>query len=547
MRILLRFSLAALLLAGPVLAVTLQPATMPIPDVVDHYVDLALKEQDVKPAALTDDATLLRRLTLDLAGRIPTSGELKAYLASTDPDKKTKLVDRLLAMGSFQRHQVNEFDALLAAPNVGGGKRGGGSLRDYLSRAFAENRSWDKIFRDLMLADEKEPVQKGSSQFLKARVKDIDRLTTDVSVLFFGVNISCAQCHDHPLVQDWKQDHYYGMKSFFAPTYEAGNFLGEREAAVVEFKTTKNENRTAKMMFLTGKHVEGPEAKLSPEEIKKLRAAAKKQPKAEKQPSGPPPAPKFSARQALATLALESEQREFFAKAIVNRVWQRLFGVGLVNPLDQMHSENAPSHPDLLAWLARDTAEHGYDLKRLIRGLVLSKAYARSSRWEGERFPAARAFAVARVRALTPTQLALSLRVATADPEAFAGTLAADDLDRKMDTLEKAVASFANLVEQPREDFQIGVAEALLFSNNERVQREFLADGKDRLLGRLKDAKSPEEAIDLLVGTVFTRAATAEEKGAMLDYVARRQDRPAEAYRQILWALLTSAEFRFNY
>src|SRR5262249_47486760 len=198
-----------------------------------------------------------------------------------------------------------------------------------------------------------------------------------VSVLFFGVNISCAQCHDHPLVQDWKQDHFYGLKSFFARTYEAGPFLGERDVALVQFKTTKNITKTASLMFLTGKVVEVPGAKpLSPEEQRKLADLMKKRPRRGQQgmPKAPPPPPKFSARAALADQALQPEQRDFFARSIVNRVWHRLFGLGLVSPIDQMHSENAPSHPELLAWLARDTADNRYDLKRLIRGLVLTKA-----------------------------------------------------------------------------------------------------------------------------------------------------------------------------
>jgi hypothetical protein len=547
----LRFALApllALLLAGPLAAEDLLPPTKSIPEAVDHYIDLGLKEQGVRPAPPADDATLLRRLTLDLVGRIPTSAELKAYLSSADPDKKTKLVDRLLATGGFVRHQVDELDAMLAAPNLGGGRRGGGgSLREYLGLAMKENRPWDRVFRDLILADEKEPGRKGSSAFLKGRVKDLDRLTTDVSVLFFGVNISCAQCHDHPLVPDWKQDHYYGLKSFFAPTYEAGPYLGERDAGVVQFKTTKNVTKTASLMFLTGKVVEAPGGKLTPEETRKLLAEQKKQARRGKGPAAPPPPPKFSARAALAELALQPEQRGFFARAIVNRVWHRLFGMGLVTPIDQMHSENAPSHPELLDWLARDTAEKGYDLKRLIRGLVLSRAYARSSRWEGERWPPPRSFAVARLRALTPMQLATSLRLATTDPDQFPAALGPGDLDRKIEGLESGARGLAALFEQPRDDFQIGVAEALLFTNSDRLQRELFADGRDRLLGRLKEAKSPDEAIDLAVRTVLTRDAAAEEKKALLDYVAARQDRLADAYRQVVWALLTSAEFRFNY
>ena len=150
-------------------------------------------------------------------------------------------------------------------------------MRDYLTLAVKENRPWDRIFRELMLADESDPSRKGSSQFLKARVKDLDRLTTEVSVLFFGVNISCAQCHDHPLVQDWKQEHYYGMKAFFAPTFEAGQFLGEKEPAAVAFKTPKGVGKNATLMFLTGKPLDVPGAKpLTPDELKKQKDAEKK-------------------------------------------------------------------------------------------------------------------------------------------------------------------------------------------------------------------------------------------------------------------------------
>ena len=101
-------------------------------------------------------------------------------------------------------------------------------MRSYLTEAFTENRPWDRMFREMLLGIEGDTEQKrGPLQFVKSRVNDIDRLTTDVSSLFFGVNVSCAKCHDHPLVLDWKQDHYYGMKSFFERTYQAGEFVGE--------------------------------------------------------------------------------------------------------------------------------------------------------------------------------------------------------------------------------------------------------------------------------------------------------------------------------
>ena len=107
-----------------------------------------------------------------------------------------------------------------------------------------------------MLPDENDPKLKSAAEFLRQRVRDLDKLTAEVSSIFFGVNVSCARCHDHPLVADWKQDHFFGMKSFFSRTYESAGRLAERETGLVKFKTTKGVERQAHLMFLTGKVVE---------------------------------------------------------------------------------------------------------------------------------------------------------------------------------------------------------------------------------------------------------------------------------------------------
>src|SRR5262249_55770664 len=133
-----------------------------------------------------------------------------------------------------------------------------------------------------------------------------------------------------------------------------------------------------------------------------------------KKAKAPPAPPNFSLRAKLVDIALAPESRDFFARNIANRMGHRFYGRGLVMPLDQVHSENPASHPELLEWLARDVAEHNYDLKRLARGLVLTNAYARSSRWEGDKLPEDRLFAVASIRPLAPMQMATSLKIATA-------------------------------------------------------------------------------------------------------------------------------------
>ncbi len=405
---------------GSARADDLLPPDRPIEEVVDSYVGAKLAREGVGPAPEADDATIVRRLTLDLVGRIPTAEEARLYVECSAPDKKAKLVDRLMASPGFVRHGADWFDAMLMA-----GTRG--DLRDYLTRAFGENRSWDRVFREILAADEADASNKGSSGFLKARAKDTDRLTSDVSSVFFGVNVSCAKCHDHPKVQDWKQDHYYGMKSFLDRTVEVGGFVGEREFGSVKFKTTEGEERHAKFMFLTGKVVEVPGVQ---EPSKDEKAAEKKRLDESKKRKEAPEPPKFSARGKLAEIALEPGERDFFARSIANRLWHRFFGQGLVSPLDQMHSENPPSHPELLQWLARDTIDHGYDLRRLTRGLVLSRAYSRTSRWESAEPPSPKWFAVGAVRPLSPMQLALSMWVATTDPASLA-----DDADRKIEGL----------------------------------------------------------------------------------------------------------------
>ena len=520
-------------------AADLPPASAPVEKVIDQLIDAAIADANVTPAGQADDATVIRRLTLDLVGRIPTTGEVDAYVKSTDADKRAKLVDRLIASPGFVRHQAALFEVML---NPDGDRRGSGALRDYLTAALKEGKPWDKMFTEMMLPDESDAKLKGAADFLRGRVADADKLTSDVSVVFFGVNVSCAQCHNHPHVKDWTQDHFYGMKAFLARTFDNGGFLGERGYGTIKYKPTKGPERTAKMMFLTGATVEDANAKdPSAEEMKKEKAELDKA----KAAKTPPPAPKFSGRAKLVEVALKGENAEFFARSISNRMWHRFFGTGLVSPLDQMHAENQPSHPDLLAWLARDTAANKYDLKRLIRGIVMSKAYSRSSQYDSENRPSPKTFAVAKLKPMTPLQLATSLKIAATDPATF-DTLKADEFEKRMEQIESGARGFAAMIAQPSENFQIGVGEALLFSNGDRVLKEVLTDGGGTTLGRVKTMKE-KEAVEFLVKTAYGRKPTAEESKVLVAYVEKRKGREAEAYKQVLWALVTGTEFRFSY
>jgi Protein of unknown function (DUF1549)/Protein of unknown function (DUF1553) len=529
----------SILTAMPIAAADLLPPDRAIEQVVVHYVDDLIKQENIMPAPAAGDATILRRLSLDLIGRIPTAAETKAYVESTDPEKKTKLVDRLMASPAFVRCQAVMFDAMINSGDL----RNNVGLRDYFVRALGDNRSWSQIFRELVTPDPNDPKQKGSIEFLKPRLADLDKLTNEVSVIFFGVNVSCAQCHDHPLVNDWKQDHFFGMKTFFARTFDNGGFVAEREFGLLKFKPNKGAEKQARALFLTGGEVDLPNSReATNDEQKKEKEKFDNYKKNKTQP----PAPAASARAKLVETALQSGNSEFFSKSIVNRMWRRFFGLGLVNPLDQMHSENPPSHPELLLWLARDTAAHQYNLRRLIRGLVLSQAYARDSKYPSEAQPNPKFFAVARLKPLTPMQMATSLKIAAGDPIDFENRKP-DEFEKKIEQIENNVRGFASQFAAPTDDFQIGVNEALLFTNSNKVAQELLAEGDGSLLGRVKQMKDEKQALELIIQSTMCRPATADELQTFGEYIQKRTDRRLEAYRQVVWALLASAEFRFNY
>jgi len=169
----------------------------------------------------------------------------------------------------------------------------GTEFQKYLDLAVTERKGWDDIFRDVITGQADPEKQPGVDHFLRQRVADTDKLANDVSVRFFGVNISCAQCHDHPYVKTWTQDTYYGMKSFFARTFDNGGFVGEREYGLVSYKTTANEDKTAGLKFFGGPALPEPASVEPNEEQKKAERQLLEDLKKNKQ--APPPA-KYSRR-----------------------------------------------------------------------------------------------------------------------------------------------------------------------------------------------------------------------------------------------------------
>lgn len=511
----------------------------PIPEVIDFYLDQKLKMAKVTPAPQADDATIVRRLYLDLAGRIPTSAEAREFVNSEDSQKRDKLTQALIASPDFVRHNATEFDAFLRNDNADGG-----SMRGYLLKAFQDNRPWDEMFRDLLgVAEKPDPIK--PEQYIIKRLKDRDALTRDVSSVFFGLNISCAQCHRHPYIKALTQDYFFGMREFFATAYEIqGNLLDRKFTKPAEFKAKEGTVVPVKMMFLNGKTVERevePVAdlvKAIAEETKAIEASTKAYPKDKVLPPSAP----FRPRVKLAEMALDTENRDRFAQAMVNRLWFRFYGYGLVMRVDQLHANNPPSHPELLQWLTRDFIAHKYDIKRLIGGLVSSRAYARSSQWPEPVPPAAELFAVASIRPLTPSQWAMSFTLAN-NPPLIQKETSSELREKSLAALETQGKSLESLIEYPRDDAPISITESMKLSNDAAIQKSV----GGQLLPVLLKAKDRKEQIEESVWATLSRSPTAEEYALFDSYLEKRKDRPAAGLQQLLWALINSAEFRFNH
>lgn len=530
--------------AQPAASEELLPPSSDIPGVIDHYVNQRLEKYQIAAAPPADWQTLLRRTSLDLAGRIPTIQEYRRVEELPEPERRLAIVEQGMSLSDFDFHLRNTLDELLLPNNPHNGE-----FRDYLLWAVQTRRSWDQIFRDLMLARDTDGPEKGAAHFVRSRVRDLDELTNDTAILMFGVNVACAKCHDHPLVDQWQQDHFYGMQAFFSRTFMTRrNVITERPFGEVKFKTTAGEDKTAALTFLSGAAVEDKSPKFSDEERKQLDEQLRKIEQTDT--AGYVLFPDFSPRRELVEVALKDQESRFLAKSIVNRTWQRLMGTGLVDPPDQMHAANPPSHPELMDWLTRDLIAHGYDLRRLIRGIVSSDAYARSSRWTSPDMPPAPStFAVAATRPLTPRQLATSLLVAARTPQAevASGVDREAPWNRLRNEIENQAGGWVREFENPGEGFQVAVDEALFFSNSERVQNDLLRDAGDSLVGRLKAIAPDDEVVRQLWRYVLTREPSEEELATATQWLTRESTDRVGSIRSLTWAVLAGPEARFNH
>jgi hypothetical protein len=504
---------------------------------IDALVGEHWQRTGVQPAAVCDDATFLRRVTLDLAGRVPTLQESRDFAANGSPDKRRAAVRRLIAGPEFPLHWSNVLDEVIQGRHAGDRE-----FIAWLRRELEAGATWEQLFRRVLVGPWDQPEQEVAIRFVLRRLNSLDDLTNDTARAFFGVDISCAKCHDHPLVDDWKQHHYYGMKSFFSRSHEGRDGkppVAESEAGEVTFIDVGGANHTARMMFLSGAEVADPKLGLDPRLVERRAAATE---------AGNYVPPPFSPREELVRVALSD--RRFFSRAIANRAWAFLFGRGLVHPVEQMHSQNPPSIPGVLEHLGDDLTEHGYRLDRLVAGIVLSQAYQRDSLWDSAAEPPPpESFARAQVRPLTHVEYALSAVIAAGD-ESFAQSA---DEGRRAAWIDRENHAYglAESFDRRRDAFQSSTTEALFVSNNPRVQ-QLAAPAGGNLAGRLAALSTADEIVETVVWTVLSRAPSDEERTALREFLEQGSSDTATTDRaarcgHLVWALLASAEFRFKH
>lgn len=510
--------------------------------VIDRYVEHGWDQRGVRPAKPVDDAAWVRRVYLDLAGRVPSTEERDRFLKDRRRDRRDRLVDELLSGPEWPRHLAEVMDVVLM------GRRGpdAEAKREkhrwfaYLEMAFRENRPWDRMVRELIVARPELPDERGAAWYLYERKGNPQSMAEAVAPVVFGVRIQCAQCHDHMVAREIKQAHYWGLVAAFNRTKNVDTPAGPglSESAIggfVSFANLKKESQPALMTLFNGRTIDEPWPKDGEKEVD---APEKYQvpPPADKQPAQAPAVPKFSRRAALAEAV--GRDNPLLARAMVNRLWALLMGRGLVHPVDLMDSKHPPSHPELLDWLAQDFAAQGYDIRRLVRTLTQTRAYQLDSRPRGGRSMPPEAFACAVEKPLSAEQLYRSLLEVTGSTPDDAGLVAG----RPAKEVRQAfIREFPDLF--PAE-YSATLQQAMFLSNSP-VLDVLLEPRGDNLTAWLLAVSGARERAREAVRTVLGREPDREEWKEATRYLEART--PESGVKQLVWALVTSTEFQTNH
>lgn len=503
---------------------------------IDREIQAGYEKAQVASTGLCADEVYLKRVMLDLVGRIPTLAERTTFLQDASPDKRLRLIDELLASEDYVQHFADVMDSLL----MGRAHRGKmaerrAHWRPYLERVFRENRAWDQVAREILLARPENAEQTGAVWFLYERNDNAQAIAEAVAPAFFGIRIDCAQCHDHMVASDIHQAHYWGLVAFFNRSKNQKTNAGPRlsESAVGGFSDFANIHGSSYPNLLTfyeSKTIDEsrPEKDAKQEDLEEFYVAAAN--------PDDPKVPKFSRRERFVEEVFKGHR--MVPRAFVNRLWAMLMGRGIVHPFDQMDSAHDPSHPALLDGLSEDFIASGYDIRKLVKGIVASRAYQLSSvRPEGVEDPAT--FAWALEKSLTAEQLARSIQVALNQSFKNDHPLLAELRDRIPEVMPETIVT--------------DVGDAMFLTNNPAMHAMvFDKSNAEGLANRLAKETDLDVAIQEMFLRTLVRQPDAQELEMVRGFLHRGlagadAARSEDVWRNAVWALLTSAEFRFNH
>jgi len=490
----------------------LHPSSNPL----DLLVARRWRDLGLRPAGLCTDAEFLRRASLDLIGTLPAPAEVRAFLADRSPDRRVRLVDRLLSRPEYADYWSQRWADLLRLNGASLGARPLQSYAAWLRAAFAANMPFDRMVRELLTAQGR-ASESGPANYFRTAASPGEMAET-TSQLFLGIRLQCARCHQHPF-EKWSQRDYYQLAAFFARVQvrPAGRDALVRASAQGEAAHPK----TGERMIPVALRLDG----------------------------GPPPRPApegIDRREALAAWLTAPDNRQF-ARTLVNRVWAHLMGRGIVDPVDDMRVTNPPSNPALLDALADGFVRGGYDLKRLLRAICVSRVYQLSAR-HPDAARADAAFFTHRAPRRQPAEVLLdSIARACGADEKFPGLPAGT---RAIQLPDSGIASpFLDTFGRPpratscecERSPEPNLSQALQLLTGDVVNR--LVAAPAGRAARLAASGMPEAAVveELWLATLSRPPTPAESRLAVA--AVRRSQNRRQAVEDLLWALLNRREF----
>jgi hypothetical protein len=527
----------------------------PARNFIDELVFKQLKELGLPPSALCDDATFLRRATVDIAGRLPTKEEAEQFLAEKDAKKYEKLIDRLLASGDYADYFANKWSAVLRnrRPSDKEDPKPTAAFHAWIRESLEKNTPYDKFVREI-LTSEGELGKAPPPVVWYREVKEPTAQMEDVAQLFLGQRIQCARCHHHPL-EKWSQHDYYALTAFFSR-------LEVKEATIAK-KGKKGQPDTPGEPFrVTFKP--GKATTLNPRTNQPVRPAGLGGQELDIPPDADP-RPKL-------VDWMTAKDNPYFARALVNRYWKHFLGRGLIDPEDDMRVTNPAGNQALLDALAKHFLDHDHDLKDLIRTICTSQVYRLSVEPNAYNARDTQNFSRFLPRRLQAEILLDAIDTVTGSKTAFKGVPATTRAVQLPDNQFESyfLSAFgrpdsASACECERSS-DASLAQALHLFNSEELLEKIsgrkvsTSDPKGKkgqssttsgtIGGRIKelmaDKRTDVEKINDLYLIALSRKPTKDETATLLAHIKKKAEAQA-AYEDILWALINTKEFLFNH